>query len=131
MAAVVNLSVLAEQEACPPDGSDPGHFPLQAQAIQVCAPGRRWVAVPFFWASEGHDDAAVSQPAAQAAVCFDLGDPGGDPVQAGLAQLQEGACESLRMGGEHAGGHKAGRFAAAPAEQHHGQSAACQLVGNG
>ena len=91
LAAVVNLAVLAEQQACLPTGSDAWHFPLQALAIQACAPGRGWVAVPFLRGSEGDDDAAVSQATAQAAVCFDLGYPGGDLGQAGLAQLQEGA----------------------------------------
>ena len=84
-AAVVDLSVLGEQQARPPERPDPGDLPLQAGAIQPLAVGRGWVGIPFGGAGEGHHNPADPQAAGQAAIGFDPRHPGGDPLQAALS----------------------------------------------
>ena len=130
LAAVVDLAVLGEQQAGLEVRADAGHLRLQPRPVERFPQRGGGVGVALGGGVERHHDAAGAQPAAQAAVGFDLGHPGRNPLQAGLAQGQQRAAQPLGVGGEHAGGHEAGRLAAPAAEHGHGPAAARQLVGH-
>ena len=130
-AAIVDLAVLFEQQARPPARPDTRNLPFQAAAIQGRPPGGGGVTIPFGGVGEGHDDAAGPQAAAQVAVGFDFGHPGWNALQGGLPQPQQGAADTLGVGGEHAGGHEAGGLAAAAAEHQHRGPATGQLMRHG
>ena len=85
-AAVVDLAVLFKQQARLPALADAGNLLFQAAAIEPLAEGGGGIGIPLRRGGEGHHDAAGPQTAAQAAVGFDLGHPGGDELQAGLPQ---------------------------------------------
>ena len=70
--AVVDLTVLFEQQPGNPFRSQAWDFPFQAAAVQGLPELGCRVGVPIGGCSERHHDAAGAQPAAQAAVTLDL-----------------------------------------------------------
>ena len=130
-AAVVDLAVLGKQQAGLPGGGNARYLLLQPRAIQGQAPGRCGVAIPFGVAGKGHDNAAGLEAATQTAVRLDGRDPGGDQLQAALAQGQQRTLQPLGVGGQHAGCDKARRLAAAATQHVNRLSTASQPMGNG
>ena len=130
-AAVVDLAVLGKEQACLPAGAHTCDLPLQARPVKGFAPGGGGVGVALGRRGEGHHDAADPQAAAQAAVGLDALHPGRNPLQAALAQLQQGPAQALGVGRQHAGRHKARGLIAAAAQHRDHPAAAGQPVGHG
>ena len=105
-------------------------FPDAVGCDRVFAESGRWVLIALFRALERHDDAGGAETTGQATVGFDLGHPTGNPAQAELSELQQGAAQAFGVGGQHAGGDKPCCFAASPTDHGHGLPPSRQLMGD-